>query len=186
MGFETRAFPATDGLFLGVEISATGRAWRDRLDSRGSARALAIAQRHDLPELLARIVAGRNIEIDAVGAFLDPTVKRSMPDPDVLTAMPQAATRIADAVQRGETVAIFGDYDVDGATSAALLVLLLRKLGAEPIVYIPDRLMEGYGPSGKALVELKTRGASVAVCVDCGAQAFDALEEAKASSLDVI
>ena len=81
--------------------------------------------------------------------------------------------------RRGETIAIFGDYDVDGATSAALLVLLLRRLGAEPIVYIPDRLMEGYGPSGKALVELKARGASVAVCVDCGAQAFEALEEAK-------
>ena len=78
----------------------------------------------------------------------------------------------------GETVAIFGDYDVDGATSAALLTLLLRRLGADPIVYIPDRLMEGYGPSGKALVELKARGASVAVCVDCGAQAFEALEEA--------
>ena len=92
----------------------------------------------------------------------------------------------ADAIQKGETVAIFGDYDVDGATSAALLVLLLRRLGAEPIVYIPDRLMEGYGPSGKALVELKERGASVAVCVDCGAQAFEALEQAAAAGLDVI
>src|SRR6185369_12178943 len=90
------------------------------------------------------------------------------------------------AVQSGETIAIFGDYDVDGATSAALLVLLLRRLGADPMVYIPDRLMEGYGPSGKALVELKVGGASLAVCVDCGAQAFDALEEARAAGLDVI
>jgi single-stranded-DNA-specific exonuclease len=100
--------------------------------------------------------------------------------------MDKGARRLADAIQGGETIAIFGDYDVDGATSAALLVLLLRRLGPEPIVYIPDRLMEGYGPSGKALVDLKAKGASVAICVDCGAQAFDALEEAKAAGLDVI
>src|SRR6185369_16777389 len=90
------------------------------------------------------------------------------------------------AVQSGETIAIFGDYDVDGATSAALLVLLLRRLGADPMVYIPDRLMEGYGPSGAALVELKNRGATLAITVDCGAQAFEALDEAKAAGLDVI
>jgi single-stranded-DNA-specific exonuclease len=100
--------------------------------------------------------------------------------------MDKGAKRLADAIQAQETIAIFGDYDVDGATSAALLTLLLRRLGAEPIVYIPDRLMEGYGPSGKALVELKARGASVAVCVDCGAQAFEALEEAKDAGLDVV
>jgi single-stranded-DNA-specific exonuclease len=100
--------------------------------------------------------------------------------------MDKGAKRLADALQQGEAIAIFGDYDVDGATSAALLVLLLRRLGAEPTVYIPDRLMEGYGPSGKALVELKAKGASVAVCVDCGAQAFDALEEARGAGLDVI
>src|SRR6476661_7076446 len=100
--------------------------------------------------------------------------------------MDAAARRLADAIQAGETIAIFGDYDVDGATSAALLVLLLRRLGADPMVYIPDRLMEGYGPSGKALVELKARGASVAVCVDCGAQAFEDLDQARAAELDVI
>jgi hypothetical protein len=83
-----------------------------------------IAQRHDVPELLARILAGRNVEVDAVEAFLDPTIKRTMPDPNVLTAMPEAAGRIADAIVRGEQVAIFGDYDVDGATSAALLARL--------------------------------------------------------------
>src|SRR6185295_3458147 len=108
------------------------------------------------------------------------------PDPSIFQDMDKGAKRLADAIQSRETVAIFGDYDVDGATSAALLTLLLRQLGAEPIVYIPDRLMEGYGPSGKALVELKSRGASVAVCVDCGAQAFEALDEAKAAGLDVI
>src|ERR1700739_2426371 len=112
-------------LFLGVENSATGRAWRDRLDERAAARALAIAQRHDMPELLARILAGRNVEIDAVEAFLDPTIKRTMPDPHALAGLAEAAERIADAVVGGERTAIFGDYDVDGATSAALLARVL-------------------------------------------------------------
>src|SRR5580698_9180771 len=150
-------------LFLGVENSATGRAWRDRLDERGSARALAIAQRHDLPELLARIIAGRNIEVDAVEAFLDPAIKRAMPDPNVLTAMPAAATRIADAIVRGETIAIFGDYDVDGATSAALLARFLRHAGREPLIHIPDRLFEGYGPNVEAVRALAARGATLLV-----------------------
>ena len=100
--------------------------------------------------------------------------------------MDRGSRRLADAIEKGETIAIFGDYDVDGATSVALLVLLLRQLGADPMTYIPDRLMEGYGPSGAALVELKSRGADLAVTVDCGAQAFDALAEAKAAGLDVI
>src|SRR5271155_3968203 len=97
MGFESRGFAVTDGLFLGVESSATGRVWRDRLDPRGAARALAIAQQHGVPELLARILAGRNVEVDAVEAFLDPTIKHLMPDPYVLTAMAAAAERIAGA-----------------------------------------------------------------------------------------
>src|SRR5579864_8341998 len=124
--FVTVVGMSANRLFLGVEKSATGRAWRDRLDERAAARALAIAQRHDLPELLARILAGRNVEIDAVDAFLDPTIKRLMPDPHGLAGMKEAAERIADAVMRGECVAIFGDYDVDGATSAAVLARFLR------------------------------------------------------------
>jgi single-stranded-DNA-specific exonuclease len=186
MGFESRAFPVTDGLFLGVESSATGRAWRDRLEARGAARALAIAQRHDLPELLARIVAGRNVEIDAVEAFLDPTVKRSMPDPHVLTAMPAAAARIADAIARGETIAIFGDYDVDGATSAALLARFLRHAGSEPLIHIPDRLFEGYGPNVEAVRALAARGATLLVTVDCGTTSIEPLAQARALGVDVV
>jgi single-stranded-DNA-specific exonuclease len=186
MGFETRAFPATEGLFLGVESSATGRAWRDRLDARGAARALAIAQRHDLPELLARILAGRNVEIDAVEAFLDPTVKRSMPDPHVLTAMPEAAARIADAIQRGETIAIFGDYDVDGATSSALLARFLRQAGCEPLIHIPDRLFEGYGPNVEAVRALAARGATLLVTVDCGTTSIEPLAQARTLGVDVV
>ncbi len=186
MGFESREFAVTDGLFLGVESSATGRAWRDRLDARGSARALAIAQRHDLPELLARILAGRNIEADAVEAFLDPTIKRSMPDPNVLTAMPEAAARIADAVGRGETVAIFGDYDVDGATSAAVLARFLRHAGVEPLIHIPDRLFEGYGPNVEAVRALAARGATLLVTVDCGTTSIEPLAQARALGVDVV
>jgi single-stranded-DNA-specific exonuclease len=173
-------------LFLGVENSATGRAWRDRLDERGSARALAIAQRHGLPELLARILAGRNVEVDAVEEFLDPTIKRSMPDPNVLTAMPEAAERIADAIMRGESVAIFGDYDVDGATSAALLARFLRHCGLEPMVHIPDRLFEGYGPNVEAVRALAGRGAKLLVTVDCGTTSIEPLAEAKALGLDTV
>src|SRR3984885_6640930 len=177
---------AESRLFLGVENSATGRAWRSRLDERGSALALAIAQRHELPELLARILAGRNVEVDAVEAFLDPTIKRSMPDPNVLTAMPEAADRIADAVMRGERVAIFGDYDVDGASSAALLARFLRHCGLDPMVHIPDRLFEGYGPNVEAVRSLAGRGAKLLITVDCGTTSVEPLAEAKALGMDVV
>jgi len=173
-------------LFLGVENSATGRAWRDRLDARGNARALAIAQRHDLPELLARILAGRQVEVDAVDAFLDPTIKHAMPDPDVLTAMKAAAERLADAVTHHELVAIFGDYDVDGATSAAVLARYLRHCGLDPIVHIPDRLFEGYGPNVEAVRGLSERGATLLVCVDCGTTSIEPLAEAKKLGMDVV
>ncbi len=130
----TIAFTAAAGptrrLFLGVERSACGRAWRDRLDERGAARALAITQRHDdVPELLARILAGRGIDVDAVASFLDPTVRALMPDPDSLADMRAAAVRLADAIMRQETIAILGDYDVDGATSAAVLGRYLLHCG---------------------------------------------------------
>jgi single-stranded-DNA-specific exonuclease len=176
----------SNAIFLGVESSATGRAWRSRLDERGSARALAIAQRHDLPELLARILAGRNVEVDAVEAFLDPTIKRAMPDPNVLTAMPEAAGRIADAIMRNEKVAIFGDYDVDGATSAALLARFLRHAGVDPMIHIPDRLFEGYGPNIEAVRALAGRGATLLVAVDCGTTSPEPLAEAQKLGVDVV
>jgi single-stranded-DNA-specific exonuclease len=186
MGYESRQLAVSTSYFLGVESSATGRAWRSRLDERGSARALAIAQRHDLPELLARILAGRNVEVDAVDAFLDPTVKRAMPDPDVLTAMRAAAARIADAIGRGERVAIFGDYDVDGATSAALLARFLRYCGLDPLIHIPDRLFEGYGPNVEAVRALAEQGATLLVTVDCGTTSIAPLAEAGKLGMDVV
>jgi single-stranded-DNA-specific exonuclease len=169
---------ATPPHFLGVEQSATGRAWRDRLDERGAARALAIAQRHDLPDLLARVLAGRGVEIEDAVRHLDPTVRALMPDPSLLLGMDAAAARIADAVQRGETVAIFGDYDVDGATSAATLARFLRFVGIDPIIHIPDRLFEGYGPNVDAIRGLAGRGATLLVTVDCGTVSHEPLAEA--------
>jgi single-stranded-DNA-specific exonuclease len=173
-------------LFLGVERSVCGRAWRDRLDERGTARALSIAQRHNLPELLARILAGRNVDIDDVETFLDPTIKRLMPDPHTLTAMQAAAERIADAVQRGESVAIFGDYDVDGATASALLARFLRQGGLDPMIHIPDRIFEGYGPNAEAIRSLAERGAKLLVTVDCGTTSMEPLAEAQRLGLDVV
>src|SRR5580765_3212372 len=105
----------TPPAFLGVARSLTGKIWRDRLDARGAARALAIVQRYRLPEMLARVLAGRDVEIDAVEDYLDPTIRKLMPDPHTVTQMETAAKRIADAAARSEKVAIFGDYDVDGA-----------------------------------------------------------------------
>jgi single-stranded-DNA-specific exonuclease len=172
--------------FLGVERSATGRAWRERLDDRGSARSLAIAQRHGVPEMLARILAGRNVEVDGVEAYLDPTIKRLMPDPEVIVDMKPAAGRIADAIERGEQVAIFGDYDVDGAASTALLASFLRIAGVDPLIHIPDRIFEGYGPNIDAIGSLARRGAKLLVTVDCGTTSTEPLAEARRLGLDTI
>jgi single-stranded-DNA-specific exonuclease len=160
-----------------VERSVTGQPWRWRRPPEPGL---------GMDALVDELLLARGVPREDLPRHRDPRIRDFLPDPSCFRDMDKGAKRLADAIQHGETIAIFGDYDVDGATSAALLVLLLRRLGAEPTVYIPDRLMEGYGPSGKALVELKARGAAVAVCVDCGAQAFDAIDEANAAGLDVI
>lgn len=172
--------------FLGVAQSATGRMWRDRLDERGAAQALAIAQRHELPEMLARVLAGRGVDIDVVQDFLDPTIRNLLPDPHSITEMETAAARIADAVGKREKVAIFGDYDVDGATSAALLAWYLRHAGLDPLIHIPDRIFEGYGPNIEAVRALANKGATLLVTVDCGTTSIEALAEAKKLGMTVI
>src|SRR3954469_23333291 len=172
--------------FLGVAQSATGKTWRDRLDPRGAARALAIAQRHQLPEMLARLLAGRGVEVDAVADFLDPTIRKLMPDPFTVTQMEAAAKRIADAAIRNEQVAIFGDYDVDGATSAALLAWHLRHCGLDPLIHIPDRIFEGYGPNTEAIRVLAGKGATLLVTVDCGTTSFEPLTEARRLGMSVV
>ena len=177
---------APSRFFLGVTKSARGRAWRDRLDTRGTALALAIAQRHGVPDMLARILAGRGVEAADAESYLDPTVKRLMPDPETLTGMREAAARIADAIQRSENVAIFGDYDVDGATSSALLARYLRHFGLNPVIHIPDRLFEGYGPNVDAIRALAERGATLLVTVDCGTTSIEPLTEARKIGLDTL
>ena len=186
MALPAIALSTGDRYFLGIERSFSERAWKDRLDDRGSARALAIAQRHGLDELLARILAGRNVDIDAVESFLDPTIKRLMPDPYVLTEMDLAARRIADAATRGESVAIFGDYDVDGATASGLLCRYLRQCGLDPVVHIPDRIFEGYGPNVDAIRTFAERGVKLLVTVDCGVTSLEPLAEAKKLGLDTV
>ena len=162
---------------LNIERSVSGQPWKWR---RSGEPGLA------MDALVDELLLARGVAREDLARHRQPTIREFLPDPSAFKDMDAGAARLADAVQNGEMIAIFGDYDVDGATSAALLVLLLRRLGVEPMIYIPDRLMEGYGPSGAALVQLKERGASLAVTVDCGAQAFEALEEAKAAGLDVI
>ena len=153
--------------------------WRRRGGQDGGGDDLGVS-------LVDQLLLARGIEPADLARHRDPRIRDFLPDPSHFADMDKAAARLADAVDTSETIAIFGDYDVDGATSAALLTLLLRRLGSEPMVYIPDRLMEGYGPSGKALVELHARGATLAITVDCGAQAFDALGQAAAAGLEVI
>jgi single-stranded-DNA-specific exonuclease len=172
--------------FLGVTQSATGRIWRDRVDERGAARALAMVQRLKLPEMLARVIAGRGIALDAVEDFLDPTIRKMMPDPFTVTQMEAAAKRIADAAERREQVAIFGDYDVDGATSAALLAWHLRHCGLDPAIHIPDRIFEGYGPNVDAIRALAAKGNTLLVTVDCGTTSFEPLAEAKTLGMSVV
>jgi single-stranded-DNA-specific exonuclease len=172
--------------FLGVTQSLTGKLWRDRLDTRGAARALAIAQRYQLPEMLSRVLAGRDVAIEDVPDFLDPTIRKLMPDPFTVTQMEIAAKRIADAALRGEKVAIFGDYDVDGATSAALLAWHLRHCGLDPLIHIPDRLFEGYGPNTEAVRALAAKGATLLIAVDCGTTSIEPLAEAKRLGLSVV
>ncbi len=158
---------------LDIQTSLTGRRWlwRQGEDRMG----LGIAQRLALPELIGRLLSARGIGMDDAAHFLDPTLRALLPDPSVLADMDVAAARLAAAVQRSETVAVFGDYDVDGACSAAIITMVLRTLGCTVMTHVPDRLLEGYGPNGPALLSLAARGATLIVCVDCGTAAAAAL-----------
>lgn len=169
---------------LGVERSICGKRWRQR---GGDAMAgLAIAQRFALPEIVGRLLAARGITDEEVESFLGPTLRALLPDPSILTDMDAGAARLAQAVTAGQRIAVFGDYDVDGATSSALLARFFRAVGADISVYIPDRMTEGYGPNAPALRKLKAQGADVVITVDCGITAFDALAAAREAGLDVV
>jgi single-stranded-DNA-specific exonuclease len=170
--------------FLGVERSLLGKRWRER---GGDGRAgLGLAQRHGLPEIIGRILAGRGIGDEQCAQFLAPSLRDSLPDPLQFKDMAEAVARLEAALRKTETIAIFGDYDVDGATAAALLWRFLTAAGGKLVVYIPDRQREGYGPNATALQKLRADGAAIAITVDCGITAHAALDAAAACGLDMI
>ncbi len=172
--------------FLDVRSSANGLAWVHRLDRRQENVALAIAQGHGIPDLVARVLAGRGVGVDDAIRFLDPTIRDLLPDPASLSGMQEAAARLAQAITRRERVAIFGDYDVDGAASSALMRRFLAHYGVESEIYIPDRIFEGYGPNPEAMRELVSRGASLIVTVDCGTNSAPSIAAANAAGAEVV
>lgn len=172
-------------LFLNVEQSASGQKWVPRLNARGQALALQIAQTTDIDEIVARILAGRNVPAESAAKFLDPTIKDLMPSPLTLTDMEKAADRLVQAIERRERVAIFGDYDVDGATSSALLARFLRHFGIDAKIHIPDRIFEGYGPNIPAM-EALAESHDLIVTVDCGTVSREPIAAANAKGCDVV
>lgn len=175
---------STDDAVFGVTRSLNGRLWRLRPAAPWAVGALT--QQLQVPEVIARVLAGRGLDAEAAADFLNPTLKSAMPDPLVLKDMDAAAARVAEAIIGRETVAVFGDYDVDGATSAALLMRFFKAVGSQLIPYIPDRLTEGYGPNTPALMKLREAGVSLVITVDCGTLAYEPLATARAAGLDVV
>ncbi|SDA42331.1 single-stranded-DNA-specific exonuclease RecJ [Mesorhizobium qingshengii] len=173
-------------LFLDVRQSATGVSWEHRLTERQDMIALAIAQGHGVPDIVARVLAGRGVTAEQTERFLYPTIRDLLPDPASLTDMDRAAARIAAAVIAREKVAIFGDYDVDGAASSALLKRFLAHFSVPSEIYIPDRIFEGYGPNPDAMRELVSRGATLIVTVDCGTNSAASIDAANAAGADVV
>jgi len=173
---------------LGVERSITGKRWlhRGAQGEEAERAALAMAQRHGVPDIVARVMAARGVALDGVERFLNPTLRAELPDPSSLKGMAEAVERLVRAIRGGETIGLFADYDVDGATSAALLSRFIAAAGGKSILHVPDRILEGYGPNAEALASLKQRGAGVVVTLDCGIVAFDVLEQTAESGLDVV
>ncbi len=170
--------------FLGVERSLLGNRWERR---GGEDRlALALAQRFSLPEIVGRVLAARGVGLEAAEDYLSPTLRRLLPDPGGLRDMGRAVACLEAAIRAGRRIALFGDYDVDGATSAALLTRFLKSAGVEPRIYIPDRQAEGYGPNLPALRRLAAEGVAVVVTLDCGTTAFEALDGAKSLGLELV
>lgn len=180
---ENAAFPEDIPLPV-MGLSASGRRWRLReADFR---RATALSQTGALEPVLARILAARGVGADALEEYLSPSLRRSMPDPFILKDMDCAAERLCKAIVKGESVGLFGDYDVDGTTSAAIFKLYFNAIGAPLSVYLPDRIMDGYGPSIEAFRSLKNEGAKIIVTVDCGTSAHEPIEEAVREGLEVV
>ncbi|TPI60645.1 single-stranded-DNA-specific exonuclease RecJ [Mesorhizobium sp. B3-1-3] len=172
--------------FLDVRQSATGVSWEHRLTERQDMAALAIAQGRGVPDIVARVLAGRGVSVEQTERFLDPTIRELLPNPASLTDMEKAAARLADAIVAREKVAIFGDYDVDGAASSALIKRFLTHFSVPSEIYIPDRIFEGYGPNPEAMRELISRGAKLIVTVDCGTNSATSIDAAREAGADVV
>ncbi|MCE3230443.1 MAG: single-stranded exonuclease [Alphaproteobacteria bacterium] len=169
---------------FGSKYSVSGKIWQFRpCDDR---QALTISQRYDLLPSVGQLLANRGVRLEDVPSFLEPTLRQLMPDPSHLKDLDQAVDRVIAALSAGEKIAVFGDYDVDGGTSCALLHRYFAVLGKNLRIYIPDRIDEGYGPNSEAMRTLKEEGYSLVLMVDCGTTAFEPLAYAKALGLDVI
>ena len=173
-----------DAYAFGVARSFSGRRWRLHPSDENAARLLS--EELNLSPVLARLLAMRGVSLADAPGYLNPTLKHFLPDPNVLAEMDKAVARVAAALENNERIAIFGDYDVDGSVSSALLDEFFTALGAAPRIYIPDRMTEGYGPSAPAMQVLKAEGAALVVTVDCGASGGAAFETAKEIGLDVV
>ena len=174
---------------LGVERSFGGRRWQARTTGGPEAderMGMALAQRLGLPEIVGRLLANRGVTPETAGDFLEPSLKTALPDPSHLKDMDAAVDRIVAALEGEEPIAVFGDYDVDGATSAAILHRYFAALGAPLRLYVPDRIAEGYGPNTDALLRLHREGIRLVLTVDCGISAHEPLAAAQAAGLDVV
>jgi single-stranded-DNA-specific exonuclease len=170
--------------YLGIEKSLTGKFWIQRpLDAR---LALTMSQRLSVSEIVGRILTCRGINLDEATGFMEPTLRDHLPDPSCLQDMDIAAERLASAIMKNQLIGIFGDYDVDGATSSSLLTRMFKAVGGRSITYIPDRIKEGYGPNAPALLAMWKSGVSVVVTVDCGTMSHEPLQIAKDAGLEVI
>jgi single-stranded-DNA-specific exonuclease len=185
LSYKTADFAASSA-YLGVERSARGLRWVERLDPARASTALAIAQAHGLPELIGRLLAARDADASTLSHYLDPSLRHLLPDPASLQDMERGAERFARAIRASEPIAVFGDYDVDGAASVALIQRFLRAHGRTAATYIPDRLTEGYGPTPASMAGLAEEGATLIITVDCGTAAGPAIEAANALGVDVI
>ncbi|WP_336279212.1 single-stranded-DNA-specific exonuclease RecJ [Bartonella sp. CB175] len=172
--------------FLNVESSACGQAWVDALDVQGAINARTISQKLGFPDQLARILVARNVDESDAITFINPTLRDLMPDPKSFRDMQCAAERIVKAIMNKEKIAVFGDYDVDGACSSAIIARFLHCLGIEVKIYIPDRIVEGYGPNEQAMMMLVQEGARLIITVDCGANSPDAVKAGRLAGADVV
>jgi single-stranded-DNA-specific exonuclease len=165
-------------------LSVTGKHWHLAQPDQRSLS--AIMQQHNLSEIMARLLLNRGVMLEQVSTYLTPTLKNSLPEPFLLNDMEQAVARTVKALDEQEKIVVYGDYDVDGATSSALLRRYFHTIGHPIDLYIPDRLSEGYGANADALASLHAAGQQLVIIVDSGSVAFDPLETAAKLGLDVI